>query len=33
MKPIFKELMSILVIPAVYNKNPADYNNLLNFQI
>ena len=31
MKPIFKELVSILVIPAVYNKNPADYKNLLNF--
>ena len=31
MKPIFKELTSILVIPAVYKKNPASYNNLLNF--
>ena len=30
MKPIFEELISILVIPAVYNKTPADYNTSLN---
>ena len=30
MKPIFKEVMSILVIPAVYKKNPASYNSFSN---